>query len=256
MTISSVGSSSLLQQLLQARAATSTQSTGADSASSDPFASIGQNLPSGGKNGSATAMRGWSSSGQGFSTDTLASLLGAQQSSQTDRAASMFADADADGDGSVTADELATAMAAHAPSDLPSDAPSATDIAANMIKTGDSDGDGKLSASEFQAMKPHGGHGPHGAGGPPPGPPPSDDSGDASSSAGSASTDPADLNGDGVVTADELAQTLTSAAGSLGSDISGDASDLMQKLLNQLASNLTGSTTSTSSTTASVDVAA
>jgi hypothetical protein len=75
MTISSVGSSSLLQQLLQARAASSTQATGADSTSSDPFASIGQNLPSGGANGPPPPMQGWSSSGQGFSADTLASLL-------------------------------------------------------------------------------------------------------------------------------------------------------------------------------------
>jgi Ca2+-binding EF-hand superfamily protein len=251
MTISSVGSSSLLQQLLQARAASSTQATGTDSTSSDPFASIGQNLPSGGNKGSPPPMQGWSSSGQGFSADTLASLLGAQQTDQTDRAASMFAGADADGDGAVTSDELATAMAAHAPADLPSDAPSATDMASSMLSSGDSDGDGSLSLSEFQAMKPPSG-GPHGAGGPPPGPPPSGGSGDSGASS-SASTDPADLNGDGVVSAAELAQTLTSASDQLGSDISGDASDLMQKLLSQLASNLSGSTTSTAS---SVNVAA
>jgi Ca2+-binding EF-hand superfamily protein len=249
MTISSVGSSSLLQQLLQARASTQTQ---AESTTSDPFASVGQNMPSGGKNGPPPPMQGWSSSGQGFSTDTLASLLSTQQTDQSDRAASMFADADADGDGAVTSDELATAMAAHAPADLPSDAPSATDMASGMLSSGDSDGDGSLSLSEFQAMKPAQGgmRGPHGAGGPPPGPPPSGGSDDS----GGASTDAADLNGDGVVSAAELAQTLTSAADSLGSDISSDASDLMQKLLTQLANNLTGSTTSTSAS--SVDVAA
>jgi Ca2+-binding EF-hand superfamily protein len=243
MTISSVGSSSLLQQLLQARASTQTQT---ESTTSDPFASVGQNMPSGGKNGPPPPMQGWSSSGQGFSTDTLASLLSTQQTDQSDRAASMFADADADGDGAVTSDELATAMAAHAPADVPSDAPSATDMASSMLSSGDSDGDGSLSLSEFQAMKPGG---PHGAGGPPPGPPPS-----GGSDSDSASTDPADLNGDGVVSAAELAQTLTSAADSLGSDISSDASDLMQKLLTQLANNLTNSTTSTSAS--SVDVAA
>jgi Ca2+-binding EF-hand superfamily protein len=247
MTISSVGSSSLLQQLLQARAATSTQTAGADSTSSDLFASVGQNMPSGGKNGPPPPMQGWSSSGQGFSTDTLASLLSTQQTDQSDRAASMFADADADGDGAVTSDELATAMAAHAPADLPSDAPSAADMASGMLANGDSDGDGSLSLSEFQAMKPTQGGmgGPHGAGGPPP-------SG-ASDDSGGASTDPADLNGDGVVSAAELAQTLTSATDQLGSDISSDASDLMQKLLSQLASNLADAT---ASTTASVDVAA
>jgi Ca2+-binding EF-hand superfamily protein len=243
MTISSVGSSSLLQQLLQARAATSTQTS--DSTSSDPFASVGQNMPSGGKNGPPPPMQGWSSSGQGFSTDTLASLLSTQQTDQSDRAASMFADADADGDGAVTSDELATAMAAHAPADLPSDAPSAADMASSMLANGDSDGDGSLSLSEFQSMKPGG---PHGAGGPPPGPPPSGGSDESSS----ASTDAADLNGDGVVSAAELAQTLTSATDQLGSDISSDASDLMQKL-SQLASSLADAT---ASTTASVDVAA
>jgi Ca2+-binding EF-hand superfamily protein len=253
MTISSVGSSSLLQQLLQARAATSTQAATTDSTSTDPFALIGQNLPSGGKNAPPPPMQGWSSSGQGFSSDTLASLLSSQQTDQSDRAASMFADADADGDGAVTSDELATAMAAHAPADRPSDAPSATDMASHMLSSGDSDGDGSLSLSEFQAMKPQGGTGgPHGAGGPPPGPPPSGGSDDSGSSS-SASTDPADLNGDGVVSAAELAQTLTSAADSLGSEISSDASDLMQKLLTQLTSNLANAT---SSTTASVDVAA
>jgi Ca2+-binding EF-hand superfamily protein len=244
MTISSVGSSSLLQQLLQARVATSTQTS--DSTSSDPFASVGQNMPSGGKNGPPPPMQGWSSSGQGFSTDTLASLLSTQQTDHSDRAASMFADADADGDGAVTSDELATAMAAHAPADLPSDAPSAADMASSMLANGDSDGDGSLSLSEFQSMKPGG---PHGAGGPPPGPPPSGGSDESSG----ASTDAADLNGDGVVSAAELAQTLTSATDQLGSDISSDASDLMQKLLSQLASSLADAT---ASTTASVDVAA
>lgn len=238
MTISSVGSSSLLQQLLQARATTSTQTADAASTSSDPFASVGQNMPSGGKNGPPPPMQGWSSSGQGFSTDTLASLLSAQQTDQSDRAASMFADADADGDGAVTSDELATAMAAHAPADLPTDAPSATDMASSMLSSGDSDGDGSLSLGEFQAMKPGG---PHGAGGPPPGPPPSGGSDDSGSST-SASTDAADLNGDGVVSAAELAQTLTSAADQLGSDVSSDASDLMQKLLSQLASSLANAT--------------
>jgi|GEM_PF-2032259 len=251
MTISSVGSSSLLQQLMQARATTATQT---DSTSSEALSSIGQNLQTGGKNGPPPPMQGWSSSGQGFGADTLASLLSTQQTDQSDRAAAMFADADADGDGSVTSDELATAMAAHAPEDLPSDAPSATDMASNMISSGDSDGDGKLSASEFQAMKPQHG-GPHGAGGPPPGPPPSggaDDSGSATSD----STDPADLNGDGVVSAAELAQTLSASVDQLGSDVSSDASDLMQKLLAQLTANLTSTTMSTSSTSSSVDVAA
>lgn len=243
MTISSVGSSSLLQQLLQARATTQARTVDTDSTSSDPFASVGQDMPPGGKNGPPPPMRSWSSSGQGFDSDTLASLLSAQQ---TERAASMFAEADADGDGAVTSDELATAMAAHAPTDLPADAPGASDVAGSMLANGDSDGNGSLSLGEFQAMKPPGG--PHGAGGPPPGPPPS-----GGSDSGDTSTDAADLNGDGVVSAAELAQTLTSASDQLGSDISSDASNLMQKLLSQLASSVASST---SAATSSVDVAA
>jgi Ca2+-binding EF-hand superfamily protein len=247
MTISSLGSSSLLQQLLWARASASAPATSDASTSSDPSAQVGQNMPSSGRNGPPPSMPGWSSSGQGFGADTLASLLSTQQTDQGDRATSMFADADADGDGAVTSDELATAMAAHAPSDLPSDAPSATDMASSMVSSGDADGDGSLSLAEFQAMKPpHGG--PHGPGGPPPG-----GGAEASGSTNSASTDPADLNGDGVVTADELIQTLTSATDQLGSDVSGDASDLMRKLLSQLASSLASST---SAATPSVGVAA
>jgi Ca2+-binding EF-hand superfamily protein len=257
MTISSVGSSSLLQQLLQARAAAATQTKDADSTSDDAFAGLGQNLPSAGKDGSAPALPGWSSSGQGFSADTLASLLSAQQtsqSSQTDRAAAMFDEADADGDGSVTADELATAMAAHAPSHLPAGAPSPTDKAAQLLAKGDSDGDGKLSMAEFKAMKPHGGHH-HGGGAPPVGA--NDDATQqaSSSSSSSSTTDPDDLNGDGVVTADELAQTLNSAFKTLGSDVS-SASSLMQKLLSQLAAASTGGAGSSASTGASVSVAA
>jgi len=245
MTISSLGSSSLLQQLLQARASASTQATDTGAASSSALDQVGQNLLSGGRNGPPPPMRGWSSTGQSFGADTLASLLSTQRTGQGDRAASMFADADADGDGAVTSDELATAMAAHAPSDLPAGAPSATDMASNMLTDRDSDGDGSLSLSEFQALKP-----PHG--GPPPGPPPSDGVGDTAAST-SDSTDAADLNGDGVVSADELAQTLTSAADSLGGDVSSDASDLMQKLLSQLVSSLTSAT---SPDATSVDLAA
>ncbi|HWU13842.1 MAG TPA: hypothetical protein VN157_07500, partial [Caulobacter sp.] len=106
MTISSLGSSSLLQQLLQARAPASTPSTDAGSASSATLAQVGKNMPSAGRNGPPPPMQGWSSSGQGFGADTLVSLLSTQQTGQGDRAAAMFADADADGDGAVTSDEL------------------------------------------------------------------------------------------------------------------------------------------------------
>ena len=249
MTVSSLGPSSLLQQLLQAKAAASQVDSGGQDAAS-LFESSGQNLPTSGSNGPPPPMSGWSSAGQGFSADTLASLLGTQQtgqSGQADRATAMFNEADADGDGSVTADELATAMAAHAPSNAPAGASSAADKAAQLLAKGDSDGDGQLSMAEFKAMKPHGGHH-HG------GPPPADASQQASSS--SSSTDADDLNGDGVVTADELAKTLNSAFNKLGPDVSSGAAGLMQKLLSQLAAATSGSTDSASATGASVSVAA
>ena len=255
MTVSSLGPSSLLQQLLQARAAAS-HAAASDQDASSLFESSGQNLPTGGSNGPPPSMSGWSSAGQGFSTDTLASLLQTQQtgqSRQADRATAMFEAADTDGDGSVTADELATAMAAHAPSDLPAGAPSPTDKAAQLLAKGDTDGDGQLSMAEFKALKPHGGH--HHGGAPPA--EAANDAGQASSSSSSSSTtDPDDLNGDGVVTADELAQTMNSAFKALGSDVSADASSLMQKLLSQLAAATSGSTGASASTGASVSVAA
>ena len=252
MTVSSLGPSSLLQQL-QARAAASQVDSGDQDAAS-LFESSGQNLPTSGSNGPAPpppqAMSGRPSAGQGFSADTLASLLGTQQigqSGQADRAAAMFKEADVDGDGSVTADELATAMAAHASPNAPAGAPSAADKAAQLLAKGDSDGDGQLSMAEFKAMKPRGGHH-HGS------PPPTDAGQQASSSP--SPTDEADLNGDGVVTAAELAQTLNTALDKPGSNVSSDAMSLMQKLLSQLAAATSGSTDSASATGASVSVAA
>ena len=226
MTVSSLGGASLLPQLQQARFAKADANSDSQLSLSE-FQAIGQEVPSGGKNVRPPPPQGWASSAQGFSGDTLASLLSLQQTSPADRAAAMVGEADANGDGAVTADELSSAMAAKAPKDLPADAPAASDMAAKMLADGDANGDGTLSLSEFSAMKPHG-------------PPPAAGSG-GDQTASAPSTDAADLNGDGVVSAAELLKSLSSAATHLGADVSSSAADPMQKLLAQLTSNLTGS---------------
>lgn len=260
MTVSSVGSSSLAQQLRELQqakfAAADANTDGALSLSE--FQSIGQNVQGEGKNSPATALTSQASSGQGFSSDTLSSLISLLQTLQSTDSSSgaqgsrgdkMFADSDADGDGKVTTDELATAMAARAPSNRPAEAPSAADMAARMVEQGDTDGDGSLSETEMSALRPKGG--PGGAGGPG-GPPPSGaaPTGGATASGTAEDTDPADLNADGTVSAQELAQSLTSASTKLSSDVSSTAADLMQKLLAQLTSAMAGTSETSVSATA------
>lgn len=248
MSISSVGASNLLQQMQQALFAKA-DVNGDGQLSSDEFASIGQNLPSSGNTDRAEHHRGGGAGGANFSSETMGSLLSLQQS-DSDRSAKIFASADADGDGTLTADELAADMAAHAPPGASGD--TAT-MAADLISKGDTDGDGKLSSSEFAALKPPEGPPP---GGPPPGgPPPADASSSDTSSTDTASTDttsydPADTNKDGQVSMSELLASLQSAAGQL-SGFSSDASDLFAKLLTSLAQN-----TDTTSDTTSVSLAA
>jgi Ca2+-binding EF-hand superfamily protein len=216
--------------------------------SSDEFASIGQNLPSSGNSDRAEHHRGGGPGAANFSSETMGSLLSLQQSLQSsgsDRSAEIFASADADGDGTLTADELAADMAAHAPPGASGD--TAT-MAADLVSKGDTDGDGTLSSGEFAALKPPGGPLP---GGPPPGgPPPSDASSSDTASTDATSYDPADTNKDGQVSMSELLASLQSAAGQL-SGFSSDASDLFAKLLSSLAQS-----TETTSDTTSVSLAA
>lgn len=260
MTVSSVGSSSLAQQLreLQQAKFTAADANTDGALSLSEFQSIGQNVQGEGKNSPAAALTSQASSGQGFSSDTLSSLISLLQTLQSadnstgaqgSRGDKMFAESDADGDGKVTTEELATAMAAKAPANRSADAPSADDMAARMVEQGDTDGDGSLSETEMSALRPRGGPGgPGGAGGPPPAGAAS--TSESSASSGTEDTDPADLNEDGTVSAQELAQSLTSASTKLASDVSSTAADLMQKLLAQLTSAMAGESETSVSATA------
>ncbi|MDB5469525.1 MAG: Calcium-binding EF-hand-containing protein [Caulobacter sp.] len=226
MSLSISGSSGFLQAQQAMFAKLDLNTDGA--LSSDEFSALqgigGQNLPSG---GGARQLKGGGGF-QGFSTETLGALIGVQQMSHADRAAEIFSNADADGDGSLTAEELSADMAAHAP---PGAGPGVggTDSAsraADLVSVGDTDGDGALSAEEFTALKPQGG--------PPPGPP----TGNAEEEK---TYDAADTNRDGTVSMSEL---LTSLQGSsdVASGFSSDVSDLMAKLLEKLQAEVTSST--------------
>lgn len=245
MSLSSVGGSAILQQL-QAAMFKSADVNNDGELSSDEFSSLGQNLQAGGNNGQVSITLSFSLPAQNFSGDTLSSLLDAQHQSHAEK---MFASADADGDGKVTAKELTADLEAHAPKDA-SGAPAAADMAAAMMKEGDTDGDGALSLDEMKALKPRGGghHGGHG------GPPPAGVAEGASASSTSASPtnatyDPADANKDGRVSAAELIASLQSASAN-GADVSASSSfGLLAKLLSKLTEG-SGSTTGAATVTA------
>lgn len=232
MTIASLGGSSMLQQMQQAMfSKLDVNSDG--QLSSDEFASIGQNMPEPGKSGTATAMRGGGFGGANFTSETMGSLLSMQESeaSRDARSAEIFSGADADGDGSLTAEELAADMAAHAPPGA-SGAAGASTMAGDLIGAADSDGDGALSLDEFKAAAPSG---------PPPGG--SAEGEDASSTTTSSSTNALDTNGDGKVSMSELLASLQSVDQSSG-ELSSEVSDLLTQLLDKLTS-ATSTTTST-----------
>lgn len=241
MSISSIGASSLLQQMQQALFAKA-DANGDGQLSSDEFASIGQNLPQPGNGGPPRPMRGGDLFGGNFSPETMGSLLSAQRD-RTDKLTNLFNAADTDGDGQVTADELAANLATTAGSSA-----SSSDLAAkaaSLIKAGDTNGDGNMSLAEFKAMSPQ----PHHRRG--------GNDGDADDGAASASTsttatasasasssttyDPADTNKDGQVSMSELLASLQASQGSF-SGFSSEASDLLAKLLTSLSAGAGGST--------------
>lgn len=248
MNIASLGGSSMLQQMQQAMfSKLDVNSDG--QLSSDEFSSIGQNMPGPGKSGSATSMRGGGFGGANFSSETLGSLLSVQESdaSRDARSAEIFSGADADGEGSLTAEELAADMAAHAPPGASGSADTSS-MASDLISNADSDGDGALSLDEFKAAAPSG---PPPGGPPPGGPPPSGsaDSEDSSSSTTSSSTNALDTNGDGKVSMSELLTSLQSVDES-SDGFSAEVSDLLSQLLEKLTS-----ATGTSSTTTVAEAA-
>lgn len=200
------------------------------SLSEDEFSAIGQNMPS---QGGARQLKGGGRF-QGFSPETLGALIGVQQMSHQVRAAEIFSGADADGDGSLTAEELSADMAAHAPPGM--EGTDSTSRAADLVSAGDTDGDGALSAEEFTALKPPETQGTRGP--PPGGPPPTGGSGETEEEA---TYDAADTNKDGTVSMSELLASLTSS-NDVAAGFSSEVSDLMAKLLEKLQAEVTSST--------------
>jgi Ca2+-binding EF-hand superfamily protein len=228
MTPTSIGGSSALQQQLQAMFAKADLNTDGQ-LSSDEFLSIGQNLPQAGSSGRAPPMRGGGGGGENFSPATMSSLL----AMQADRATEVFSNADADGDGALTADELSADMAAHAPAGADT-----SDRAADLVSRADSDGDGALSLDEFKAAAP-----------PPPPPPGGSGGAPGSTEASTGKDDPLDTNGDGKVSMGELLASLQSADAK-DSGLSTEASTLLARLIDRLTADTTEGAASTTAAAA------
>ena len=270
MSITSAGSSTNLAQLrqLQQTAFKAADADGDGQLSLTEFQSIGQNVQGSGGHCGPPPMRGAGGPGGHFSGDTLSALLSTQ--SAGDLAGSVMKAGDADGDGKLTTDEIAKALAANAP-DAVKGQGMEDKMASDIVSALDTDGDGSLSSSEISSaitkaasdessaqasaggVQGHHHHhhgGMHGAG-------------EAGGSSGS--FDALDTNKDGTVSAEELAAgggastdptksaadpttDLASTFASLMSNANATA-DMMQKLLAQLDSAL--KTSSTSSTAVS-----
>ena len=222
MTSIATGGSSLLQQLQQAMFAKA--DVNADGQlSSDEFLSIGQNMPPPGNSGPARAMRGAGGGGENFTAATMGALLSLQE----DRSSEIFSNADSDGDGLLTADELAADMAAHGP---PGRSGDATTMASDLVSRADADGDGVLSLDEFKSAAPPP---PPGGGGKP----------QAANDQAASTSDPLDTDGDGKVSMAELLASLQTT-GEVQSGFSTEASDLLAKLIDQLTADSASTTTS------------
>lgn len=222
MTSIATGGSSLLQQLQQAMFAKA--DVNADGRlSSDEFLSIGQNMPPPGSSGPARALRGGGGGGENFASATLGSLLSLQE----DRSSEIFSNADSDGDGLLTADELAADMAAHG---LPGRSGDATAMASDLVSRADADGDGVLSLDEFKSAAP---------------PPPPGRGGrtEVANDEAASTSDPLDTDGDGKVSMAELLASLQTTDSSQ-SGLSTEAADLLARLIEQLTADSASSTTS------------
>ena len=112
--------------------------------------------------------RGDAAASNRFSTDTLSSLLSVQQQppAASDIASKLIGDADSDGDGSLSLDEIKAALNGGGASQTGSTDDGLTPALAKL----DTDGDGKLSSSELtsalesqHAAHKHGGHHHHAA---------------------------------------------------------------------------------------------
>lgn len=223
MTVSSVGSSSLTQQLLQLQksmfATADADSDG--SLSLSEFQSIGQNVQGGGERPAPPPMSGSSSAGANFSSDTLRSLMSVQMLGSD--SGSIISSGDTDADGLLSADEISSALSASAPEGAKG-LGLEDKMASDMISALDSDSDGSLSSDEIAAGLSASSTIMQAMGGPPPGgPPPAGGGGGGGSSTGSSGVfETLDTNQDGTVSAAELA-----AADTEDTDAASAAKDLI-----------------------------
>jgi Ca2+-binding EF-hand superfamily protein len=222
MNLSSVGSTDLLQQMRQAMFSKADANSDGQ-LSSDEFLSIGQNVQGEGSSGSAKPMQGGGFGLANFGSEMMGSMLSMQMVGPTSE--EVFAGADADSDGLLTADELAADMAAHAPPGMEDS--EAADRAAEFLATADTNGDGSLSAEEFDAARPSG---------PPPGGMGGSGSASGSVSEEESSYDPMDTNQDGTVSMTELLASLQSAE-SQATGFSTEVADLFKQLVEKLTSD-------------------
>lgn len=227
MTVSSVGSSSLTQQLLQLQQSlfTTADADSDGSLSLSEFQSIGQNVQGGGERPPPPPMGGSSSAGANFSSDTLRSLMSVQMLGSD--SGSILTSADSDADGLLSADEISSALSANAPEGV--EGLGLEDkMASDMISALDSDDDGSLSSDEIAAGLSASSTIMQAMGGPPPGGPPpaggggGGGGGSASSTGSSGVFETLDTNQDGTVSAAELA-----AANTDDTDAASAAADLI-----------------------------
>ena len=127
----------------------------------------------------------------------------------------------------MTADELATDMAAHRP---PGRSGDAANMASKLMSRADADSDGVLSLDEFKSAAPPP---PPGGGGKP----------QAANDQAASTSDPLDTDGDGKVSMAELLASLQTT-GEVQSGFSTEASDLLAKLIDQLTADSASTTTS------------
>lgn len=271
MTVSSVGSSSLTQQLLQLQqsmfATADADSDG--SLSLSEFQSIGQNVQGGGQPPPPPPMGGSSSSGANFSSDTLRSLMSVQMLGSDSGA--ILSSGDTNSDGLMSADEISSALASNAPEGAKG-LGLEDKMASDMIAALDTDADGSLSSDEIasglsasqSAMQAMGGmRGPPpggGAGGPPPSGGGGGGGGSSSATGSSGVFESLDTNQDGTVSAAELAAAnaddtdAASAAADLisASDTDGDGALSGSEFATMLDSAKSSSSTTSAASTSSL----
>lgn len=153
--------------------------------------------------------------------DAAQAFGGTDDASRAAAQQKLFSRIDSDGDGSVTKTELTSHFSSASMSTLLSaQETSQADMVDKLMGAADADGDGALTSEEFAAAAPK--RGPGGAGGPPPGgpppggPPPGGGAGKTEESSSSASQllSALDTDGDGVLSAEELAAAFGSTASS------------------------------------------